>query len=506
MAVTSLSSSVLDSQVYATTLCSIYGELSQAPNSVTLLNDFVRSASRLSGCELSQMFMFDTVSGRLILESQVLDEVIHSGAHDGDFFDYSAEPLLNYARSQGTPVSVNELSCGLYDTTFLPARQLVWKSLLCVPLANRDQAIVGLLVCASGEYRSLEGYAASLGALGSFVVSQHTLLKRRHPGLGQSLHEASPDKAHYGLISRSTAMRETCRLVSKVLQSSYTVLLTGETGTGKEVVSRAIHEYGPRRSKAFIVQNCAAVPETLLESELFGYRKGAFTGADRDRSGLFDIAHEGTLLLDEIGDMPLGLQAKLLRVLQEGEIRPLGSNTVRKVDVRIIAATHRDLPALIAEGRFREDLYYRLAQFPVALPPLRQRCEDIEPLARHFAESACKSLKREPVRWSESALTVLADYSFPGNVRQLKGFVERAVLLSESGELLPEHFPLAIGIQTAHPAVTLRERMEQFERGVLLEQLHRNDGNRSVTARKLGLSRRTLLYRMAHLGINSARK
>ena len=237
-------------------------------------------------------------------------------------------------------------------------------------------------------------------------------------------------------------MRETCRLISKVLHNPYTVLLQGETGTGKEVVARAIHEYGPRRAQAFVVQNCAAFPENLLESELFGYRKGAFTGAERDRPGLFDAADGGTLLLDEIGDMPLSLQAKLLRVLQEGEIRPLGGNDTHKVDVRIIAATHRDLALLVRDGKFREDLYYRLAQFPIELPPLRQREGDALELARHFAERACVFLRRAPLGWSAEALELLDGYGFPGNVRELKGLVECAVLLCEGDVLLAEHFSL----------------------------------------------------------------
>ncbi|MEE5055433.1 sigma 54-interacting transcriptional regulator [Pseudomonas alliivorans] len=489
---------------YAHTLCSIYTRLSCAGDSESLLNGFARAACQLVGCELAQLFLFEAGNERLDLKVQVLNDIIQPEAVAGHYSDYSTENLLQFALSQSTPVSVNEVDSGLYDTSFLPSRPSGWKSLLCVRLSTRDNVTTGLLVCASEAARSLECFAASLESLGSFVLALKVLFERRHALTGMPILESG--SSSYGLITNSEPMRQTCQLVGKVLQSAYTVLLTGETGTGKEVVARAIHSYGPRRKKAFVVQNCAAFPENLLESELFGYRKGAFTGADRDRRGLFDIADGGTLLLDEIGDMPLGLQAKLLRVLQEGEIRPLGSDTVRKVDVRIIAATHRDLPALIAQGRFREDLYYRLAQFPVSLPPLRHRVEDIEPLARQFASSACISLRREPVRWSESALSFLCDYSFPGNVRQLKGFVERAVLLSEDGHLLPEHFPVASGTEGSFHGVTLRERMEHFERDVLLECLRKNSGNRTLTARKLGLSRRTLLYRMTRLDINSARK
>jgi sigma-54-dependent transcriptional regulator len=269
------------------------------------------------------------------------------------------------------------------------------------------------------------------------------------------------------------------------------------------VVAQAIHDGSPRRSQAFIVQNCAAFAESLLESELFGYRKGAFTGADRDRVGLFDAANGGTLFLDEIGDMPLSLQAKLLRVLQEGEVRPLGCNDTHKIDVRIIAATHRDLALLVREGRFREDLYYRLAQFPIELPALRQREGDILDLARHFADKACAFLQRDAVRWSDAALSHLACYAFPGNVRELKGLVERAVLLCEGGELLAGHFSLPMDAIAKDSSLHLRERLERVERSLVLDCLRKNNGNQTLAARELGLPRRTLLYRLGRLNISS---
>jgi sigma-54-dependent transcriptional regulator len=253
-----------------------------------------------------------------------------------------------------------------------------------------------------------------------------------------------------------------------------------------------------------VVQNCAAFPETLLESELFGHRKGAFTGADHDRPGLFETADGGTLLLDEIGDMPLSLQAKLLRVLQEGEVRPLGSNVTRKVDVRIIAATHRDLPAMIAEGQFRADLYYRLAHFPIELPALRERGEDVLVLARHFADRACLNMNRAPLRWADDALDALSVYRFPGNVRELKGMVERAVLMCEGAQLRLEDFTTPGKPLEGRGELTFRERMDAFERDMLLQSLRNAGGNRSLAARRLGLARRTLLYRMTHLNITGA--
>jgi sigma-54-dependent transcriptional regulator len=210
------------------------------------------------------------------------------------------------------------------------------------------------------------------------------------------------------------------------------------------------------------------------------------------------------LFLDEIGDMPLMLQAKLLRVLQEGEFRPIGSTETHKVDVRIIAATHQDLRKRVEEGRFREDLFYRLSLFPIELPPLRERGEDILRLARHFAEKACAFLQRDLCRWSEAALEQLASYAFPGNVRELKGIVERAVLLCEGNELLPEHFNLHTSGAVEQSGMGLRQRLERVERNLLMDCLRKNSGNQSQAARELDLPRRTLLYRMERLGISSA--
>lgn len=499
-------SALPDPLSHAQKLFSYYSTFSLSTDKRSLLHDFARSAADLSECEASQLFMLDATGKWLGLVAEIVDGLVQPDSEKTSERDHGNQPLLQFSLGQSKVVSIPEISGSLYETLFLPARVEDWKSLLCIPLLNSQKIPVGLLVCVSKCHRELKGYAESLGALGSFVISLLSCSEPlQEPACVSSRSTGRVSKpVHYGLTGNSAALRRTTRLLSKVLDSACTVLLTGETGTGKEIVSRAIHEHGTRRSNAFVVQNCAAFPEALLESELFGYRKGAFTGADRDRRGLFDTAHGGTLLLDEIGDMPMLLQAKLLRVLQEGEIRPLGSNEVRKVDVRIIAATHRDLPTLIAEGRFREDLYYRLAQFPIELPPLRQRVEDIEVLARHFSDAICLRSHRDPVQWSEAALSVLSGYSFPGNVRELKGFVERAMLLCEDEELRPEHFPIASHSISSPGAFTLRERIEQFERGVLLECLRDSEGNRSRAARALGVSRRTLLYRLAHLKIGAA--
>ncbi|UVK98699.1 sigma-54-dependent Fis family transcriptional regulator [Pseudomonas sp. B21-048] len=490
---------------YAEALLAQFATLSHAADGAALLGHFVRGLAELSGCELTQLYLLDATHTCLGMNAECLDGILQPREGASLPTDYNGEQLLQFALCQNRVVCLGELSGSLYETSFLPPQATPWQSLLCVPLVNRQKAVEGLLLCASRRHIDLHGFADSLGQLGSFVHGQLHLLQRlRQPsGDVRPAPVSVPSASGYGLIGKSAAMRQTCSLISKVLHSPYTVLLRGETGTGKEVVARAIHDCGPRRSQSFIVQNCAAFPENLLESELFGYRKGAFTGADRDRAGLFDAANGGTLLLDEIGDMPLSLQAKLLRVLQEGEIRPLGSNDTHKIDVRIIAATHRDLAVLVNEGKFREDLYYRLVQFPIELPALRQREGDILDLARHFADKACAFLQRDAVRWSDAALDHLSGYAFPGNVRELKGLVERAVLLCEDGELLVEHFSLRMeAMPEDNGGLNLRKRLEQVERSLLLDCLRKNDGNQTLAARELGLPRRTLLYRLGRLNIN----
>ena len=486
-----------DPLAYADALLGWFTRLGNDGDEATLPGLCATAAAELSQCELSQLYWRDEVTGRL----ELLAQHFPTGASPCDQAsraDYQHEQLLHYVLSQQRALNLDDVSGSLYESGFLPASATPWRSLSCVPLFSRHTRIAGLLLCVSQHSRPLQDYACSLGKLGSFALNQLAFSRRVRPVQDPSV--LTP-RAAFGLIGNSTAMDETCRLIGKVLNTSYTVLLRGETGTGKEVVARAIHSAGARSDKAFVVQNCAAFPENLLESELFGYRKGAFTGADRHHAGLFDTAHGGTLLLDEIGDMPLALQAKLLRVLQEGEVRPLGASTAHKVDVRIIAATHRDLGAMVAQGSFREDLYYRLAQFPIQLPALREREGDVLLLARAFAHTACIGLGRSPVEWSNAALDQLSSHGFPGNVRELKCLVERAVLLCDDDVILPAHLALSTSPTTMDMDATLRQRMERVERVFLIDCLRKNRGNRTRTARELGVARRTLLYRLSRLKI-----
>lgn len=246
-----------------------------------------------------------------------------------------------------------------------------------------------------------------------------------------------------GMIGVSPAMREVCRLSRLVAPRSTTVLLTGETGTGKELVSKAIHMLSPRQKQPFITVNCAAIPEALLEAELFGYARGAFTGAFQSRMGRIHAAHGGTLFLDEVGELPVSMQAKLLRFLQEGEVQRLGSPDIVRADVRVIAATNAHLGKRVAEKGFREDLYYRIAVFPIDLVPLRDRTQDIPPLSAYFLEEFCRDASASPKSVSSGASRLLAQHSWPGNVRELRHVMERAFILSESAnQILPEHVSL----------------------------------------------------------------
>lgn len=280
-----------------------------------------------------------------------------------------------------------------------------------------------------------------------------------------------------------------------------TILIQGESGTGKEVLAKAIHEESRRVGGPFVAINCAALPETLADSQLFGHRKGAFTGAERDYPGLITSAAGGTLFLDEIAELPAGVQAKLLRVLEQGDCLSLGARTAHRVDVRVIAATHRDLPAAVREGRFREDLYFRLNIVPLELPPLRVRKSDISLLVEHFIAELSRQHGLTPVRFTPAALRLLEEYAWPGNVRELRNLCERMLVLRGGHEIGPTNLPPEICARGATSGDSFELpptgiHLETLERQLITQALARTRGNRSQAARLLGLSRDTLLYRL----------
>jgi DNA-binding NtrC family response regulator len=302
------------------------------------------------------------------------------------------------------------------------------------------------------------------------------------------------------LIGRSPAMQEVFGLIRRMANSQASVLVTGDSGTGKELVARAIHAHGPRKARPFVAMNCAAIPETLLESELFGYARGAHSTANADRDGLFVEANGGTLFLDEIAEMPLRLQPKLLRVLQDGEVRPLGTNKVERVDVRVIAATNRDLTAHLREGHLREDLYYRLNVVQIHLPPLRARGEDVLPLAEHFLARSAGRAGQLLRGFSESAKKVMLSYTFPGNVRELENVVERAVALAEGEQIGPEDLPPVMRERKSQDrlatAVAQGLTLDQLEREFIERVLESEGGNKTRAALRLGLDRKTLYRKL----------
>jgi DNA-binding NtrC family response regulator len=322
------------------------------------------------------------------------------------------------------------------------------------------------------------------------------------------------------IVGRSPAIRELRKRIARVAPTNATVLITGETGSGKELVARAIHQNSTLASKPFVAVNCAAFPDTLLESELFGHERGAFTGADRSREGLFEAANEGTLFLDEAGDMSIAAQSRLLRVLSEGLVTRLGATRPRRVNVRLLVATNRDLERRVREGLFREDLYYRIAVVPLAVPPLRERREDIPELCQLFLAQAARDLKIPRRTISDAAIKLLLEYSFPGNVRELKNLIERACILSGGDEIVAENFPVTLAQHFGAGAsdtnsqmeleqlagmlpesLDLRHFLSSLEKTLILRSLRAARWVQAEAARRLGLTRSDLSYKLDKHGL-----
>ncbi|UYZ84364.1 sigma 54-interacting transcriptional regulator [Entomomonas sp. E2T0] len=481
-----------------------YSSLIEAESTQDLIACVLAVATTLTSAELAQLYLLDQSKTKLNLYGQsfagkmLLKQDISC--------DYYNDVLLQYCLTQNKSIISEDINSLLLEHNFLPQSTVKsWRSLLVLPLLNKQQHIYGLLVCAGYKVIDWHDKLTSLESFCRLMLIQYnrliTLQVKQQQPLKVEKESAITNK-HYGLVGSSQAMKKVYSLISKVLHTPYTVLITGETGTGKELVAKAIHQYSSRKSKPFIVQNCASMPEALLESELFGYCKGAFTGADKDYLGLFREADGGTLFLDEIGDMPLVLQAKLLRVLQESEVRPLGSSKTYKVNVRIIAATHRHLLDEIGKGSFREDLYYRLAKFPIELPPLRDRDDDIVELVDFFINKTCQFLDRKRSVVTQDFMDKLLSYSFPGNIRELKGLLERAILLADDELLEDQYLQLDVNKQRKDQDNNFKDSVANYEREHLVKSLRSNQGNQTKTAKQLGISRRTLIYKLQKLNIS----
>lgn len=479
-----------------------YASLIEADTVQSLVDCALSMAACITSADLVQLYLLDQSKAKLNLYGQYMtgDTQVKQEVLD----DYYQDSLLQYCLTQNKSIITSDISSFSLEVSFLPQEYKSWRSLLVLPLLH-NQKIEGLLVCAAFNVFEWKDQVSQLEHFYRLTFIQYTrllALQAKNIQPAKRVKEKVNIKEHYGLIGNSPAMKGVYSLISKVLHTPFTVLVTGETGTGKELVAKAIHQYSIRKNKAFVVQNCASMPENLLESELFGYCKGAFTGADKDYLGLLREADGGTLFLDEIGDMPIVLQAKLLRVLQEGEVRPLGSHKTFKVDVRVIAATHRHLLDEIKKGHFREDLYYRLAKFPIELPPLRERGDDILELVDFFIENTCQFLGRKKSIMSQCFMEKLLSYSFPGNVRELKGLLERAILLADDERLEAQHLHVNPDKSLGLKDNNLKDSVADYEREHLVKSLRDNQGNQTKTAKQLGISRRTLVYKIQRLNIS----
>lgn len=381
-----------------------------------------------------------------------------------------------------------------------------------LPLLSRN-GVIGVLTALNrsekafeaDEIAFLEQVARQVALAVENALDYEKAIKDRDKETKQRLYLEEEIRAEFGeIVGDSPALKTALDLVSIVAPTNSSVLILGETGTGKELIARAIHNLSSRRERPFVKLNCAAIPLGLLESELFGHEKGAFTGAIAQKTGRFDLANKGTLFLDEVGDIPLELQAKLLRVLQEQEFERLGSNHTHKVDVRLIAATHRDLPAMVKQTTFREDLYYRLKVFPIHVPALRQRTEDIPRLVRHFVEVFTRRMNKKIDDIPSETMDALVRYRWPGNVRELQNFIERAVILTPYSVLrapTSELEPLGTYKASNEPLTGL----EEVEREHILRALQISNwvvGGQSGAAGRLGMKRTTLVYKMQKLGIS----
>jgi formate hydrogenlyase transcriptional activator len=470
-------------------------------------------------CDVSALLLPDSESGALRVT------ILYNSDARGPFREGSLVPMNSSISGQalrkGKSIRIDSFEQVREDPEIYgnPDGQLLYERVIeeglrtgCyLPLVGRDR-VVGVLMLSrrsdnafqNDDVILLEQVACQVAIAVENTLEYEKATKDRDKETKQRLYLEEEIRAEFGeIVGESPALKTALSLVSVVAPTDSSVVILGETGTGKELIARAIHKLGGRSEKPFVKLNCAAIPLGLLESELFGHEKGAFTGAVAQKTGRFELADKGTLFLDEVGDIPLELQAKLLRVLQEQEFERLGSNRTHKVDVRLISATHRDLPAMVKQGTFREDLYYRLKVFPIHVPALRQRTEDIPRLVRHFTALHAQRMNKQIDVIPADTMDALARYPWPGNIRELQNFIERAVILSPQSTLrapTSELEPLQLHKGSNVPINGLAE----VERDHILRALEASDwviGGQSGAAARLGMKRTSLAYRMKKLRI-----
>jgi formate hydrogenlyase transcriptional activator len=495
-------------------------EISSSVTSRLDLRQMVEALStnlfRVMQCDVSALLIPDSESGALRVT------LLHNPDMRGPYREGSLVPVKSSISGQvlrkGKSIRIDSFEQVLADPEIYgnPDGQLIYKHVLdeglrtgCyLPLIGRDRVVGVLMLCRRSENKFakddvvlLEQVACQVAIAVENTLDYERATTDRDKETKQRRYLEEEIRAELGeIVGASSALKTALSMVSVVAPTDSGVLILGETGTGKELVARAIHKLGNRSEKAFVKLNCAAIPLGLLESELFGHEKGAFTGAIAQKTGRFELADKGTLFLDEVGDIPLELQAKLLRVLQEQEFERLGSNRTHKVDVRLIAATHRDLPAMVKQGTFREDLYYRLKVFPINVPTLRQRAADIPRLVRHFTALYAQRMNKRIDVIPPDTMDALVRYPWPGNVRELQNFIERAVILSPQSTLrapTSELEPFQPNKESNAPMNGLAE----VERDHILRALEASNWVISGAAARLGMKRTSLAYRMKKLRI-----
>lgn len=453
----------------------------------TLLADLMSAIVELTEADKGFLLLDEQGQLRVRVAHNVAEGML---ADDGNPFSDSIVARVVASR---TPLILADAG---RDAEFAGSRSVVNLrvcSVLCVPLLDRDQ-LLGILYVANDNVVNLFTelhleVATILGAQASLILARALAMDELRTD-NQRL-QARLDEIRFGtLVGSSEPMQAVYRKVEKVAATDVSVLITGETGTGKELIAREIHNRSDRRAGPFVTINCGAIPENLLESELFGHVKGAFTGAVANRAGKFQAAHGGTLFLDEIGEMPVNLQVKILRALQERTVTRVGDNRSESVDIRILAATHRDLRRMIGEGGFREDLFYRLNVVPINLPPLRDRGEDIVLIAQYLLEKFVRELGNERKRFGREALAAIRRATWPGNIRQLENHIKKAVILSDGASISPADLDLETG--GSRVILPLNDARERWQRQYILDVLTLNGGNRTQTARDLAVDPRTV--------------
>jgi formate hydrogenlyase transcriptional activator len=471
---------------------------------------------RVMQCDVSALLVPDSESGALRVT------ILHNPDAKGPFREGSLVPMNGSISGQvlrkGKSIRIDGFEQVRDDPEIFgnPDGRLLYERVIeeglrtgCyLPLIGRDRVVGVLMLCrrsdnhfAKDDVILLEQVACQIAIAVENTLEYEQATKDRDKETKQRRYLEEEIRAELGeIVGESPALKTALSMVSVVAPTDSGVLILGETGTGKELVARAIHKLGSRSEKAFVKLNCAAIPLGLLESELFGHEKGAFTGAIAQKTGRFELADKGTLFLDEVGDIPLELQAKLLRVLQEQEFERLGSNRTHKVDVRLIAATHRDLPAMVKQATFREDLYYRLKVFPINVPTLRQRAEDIPRLVRHFTALYAQRMNKRIDVIPPDTMDALVRYPWPGNVRELQNFIERAVILSPQSTLRAPTSELE-PFQPNKESNALMNGLAEVERDHILRALEASNWVISGAAARLGMKRTSLAYRMKKLRI-----